>query len=460
MLVDLISDNIVFSARYDLSLIESVSNCVVLPRDKCETKSPVCSYAKGKNRCQLIIPKKNLLTPTLDNETFYFSKMADELIRYSRVKAFIFEPQTFLSFENVQFNLRENEIILIQSLLTKEYFENMVPETQSTYVKYNTYDTAKPAIHQPYDNTVVLDNTYNLRDEDGTVSCDPTVVPISSIIWKKRFPVTFKELYYDKYNCGFALLAHIIFKAKGGRMKTVADIKTDLVVLYSSHPTYQQQIIDILILEGKRTQGLRVKQEIITLQQMIFLDDYFITNLDIWMICQKYKIPCVLISSKPILLTNKEKNVMTLYGNLQDSFVFINCPAMRSESIPKYSIFVDEKEEKDYDVFYDLGIFKDVPADELRDLNDSIENKQVISTFLNDFDRKAITRREKKEQDQEQKQEQDQEKDDKGRKEEPVILPVKNTKKQKTFVELAKTKKKRSKQKKLVIVGDVSLEEV
>jgi hypothetical protein len=439
LLKKLVSDSIVFSDHYDISLINKVSNCIILPKNKCNANSPVCAYTKTNNRCQLIIPRENLSNPEINNETFYFSKMADELIRYSRVKAFIFEPQTYMSFENINYNLRENEIILIQSLLTKEYFENMIPDTQNKYVKYNTYDNTHPIIHQVYDNNIVLDDTYNLHADDGNIGseCEPSIEPISSKIWKTIFPSDFKELYYNKQNCGFNMLANMINKTNGSSA-SITSIKTDLVICYRSYPNYQEQIIDILMSEGKRTQGLRVKQQIITLQQMIFLDDYFITNLDIWMICDKYKIPCILVSSKPIILTNKADNIFTLYGKRSDSFVFVNCPAMRPEIIPKYSIIVNSNPSPP--ISYPLTIFSKVDH-----FYESIENKVNISAFLETFSKKNVLKKAQKKKTVVLVDEEEGEGEEEVEQNDNIVtfVPSQQTKKQKTFIELAKTKKRR-----------------
>ena len=90
-----------------------------------------------------MIPDTNLINQK-SNDTFYYGKLADEVIRYSRIKMFIFNPKTVLSFSNLKYNLRENEIILLQSLLTKEYFENVTLAKSNQYITYNTYDTTQP----------------------------------------------------------------------------------------------------------------------------------------------------------------------------------------------------------------------------------------------------------------------------------------------------------------------------
>ena len=86
------------------------------------------------------------------NKQIYFERMADELIRYNRITAFMLQPQNYLSFGNIGYNLNNDEIIMIQSLL-KEYFElNLVPSITNQYVKYTSYDEAEPALTQVYEN--------------------------------------------------------------------------------------------------------------------------------------------------------------------------------------------------------------------------------------------------------------------------------------------------------------------
>jgi hypothetical protein len=87
----------------------------------------------------MVLPKKNLVTGARNDDNYYL-KMADELIRYSRIKSFIFEPQSYLSFRSLDYNLKENEVILIQSLLTQEYFKGMIPVVSNKYVKYKSRD--------------------------------------------------------------------------------------------------------------------------------------------------------------------------------------------------------------------------------------------------------------------------------------------------------------------------------
>ena len=397
LLKDLVNqaNAIAFTNNYDYKLIEAVSTCVTLPKDKCEKKRPVCAISVG-DTCQLIIPKKNLLNNKNDNETIYFGKMADELIRYSRIRTFIFQPQTYLSFGAIGYNLGENEIIVIQSLLTKDYFEGLVPEEINKFAKYNAYDNAEPKISQVYDNNNKEISHEKKRAEiykETNDRCSPTKTNISSKIWKDSFPTGFKEQHYDKENCGFLLISDIIrtLTQTQTHLKT-NDIKTELIEEYSKYyATYGAQIIDILMLEGKKTQGMRVKKNTLSFPHFIYSDDYFITNLDIWVMMQRHKIPSVIVSSKPIILTNREKNNLVLYGSPENNFVFIYAPALRAENIPKYSIIISAKD----GIQQPLDVFR--TEESKREIISSIESNFTLEKMFQKFKKNPDGESDKKE---------------------------------------------------------------
>ena len=156
LLNELINDMVVFVDDYDYKLIKDVNTCIVNQSpEKCEKNSPLCAVTSNQ-RCQLILPKHNLLTNS-DNEVNYYLKMADELIRYTRIKSFMFEPQIYLSFGRTDYNLKDDEIIMLQSLLTQEYFEELVPANINKYAKYNSYDEAEPSKTHIYSDSVKVE---------------------------------------------------------------------------------------------------------------------------------------------------------------------------------------------------------------------------------------------------------------------------------------------------------------
>ena len=51
----------------------------------------------------MIFPKNNLLYDDNDhlNQELYYKKLADELIRYSKIREYVFNNDTFLNFESL-----------------------------------------------------------------------------------------------------------------------------------------------------------------------------------------------------------------------------------------------------------------------------------------------------------------------------------------------------------------------
>jgi len=141
LLKQLVASNVVFVDNYDFKMINEVTTCLNKSAEKCPKEAPLCTTSQETNGCQMVLPKKNLVTGAA-NDTNYYLKMADELIRYSRIKSFVFEPKSYLSFRSLDYNIRENEVILMQSLLTQDYFKSMVPLLVNKYVKYKSRDNA------------------------------------------------------------------------------------------------------------------------------------------------------------------------------------------------------------------------------------------------------------------------------------------------------------------------------
>ena len=389
---DLVKKTILFSDEYDYKNLETneISTCIVVPNNKCDSKQPVC-VVNSDNICQLVLPKQHLITQA-DNESYYFGRMSDELIRYNRIKSFIFQPQSYLSFGTLGYNLKDNEIIVIQSILTQEYFDGLVAATINKYVKDNTYDTAEPIIHQIYENELDLDNVINPEEERDCVTELST--HIASMKWRPCFPSDFNELKYENSNyCGFYLIIDIIKKFKG-TLLTLDQLKQELYEEYLKYlPTYEKQIVDILIAEGKKTLGDQVKSNHLSFQHLIFTDSYFITNLDLWVLMNKYNIPSILISSKTILETNHKTDVLVTYGNLADKFVFIMAPPSKQEHTPKYKLIVSPALPTQ-DIFFHTTILQ---TDEcIESVTNAISNKIPIDEYIRTFSKTPTTKYVKK----------------------------------------------------------------
>jgi hypothetical protein len=370
--------------KYSDSFSEDVNNCIInKTEDKCKSKGSFCKFIVDNKVCQLIIPRFNLLHPESNNEIYYFARMADEIIRYSRIRSFIFKPQTYLLFGNIGYNLRSNEIILLESLITQEYFEELKPAVINKFVKYNSYDEVEPIVKPFYNNVVEFSYEKNNNSDN---KCGKIVTPIKTIKWKGCFPNKYKEVKYDaSVYCTYYFIIDLI-KEKTQKVLTVNDIKSELLEEYKKFlPTYEKQIIEILIKEGKKLLGQKVKSKVLSFDNLIFTENYFLTTLDYWLLLEKYQIPTIFLSSK-IILETAEKYQFVAYGNREDKFAFIMIPFLKPENIPSFKLI----QSLTNDIFISLDQLID--CDNKKDIYDAFENKNKITVenFIQNYKKKIL----------------------------------------------------------------------
>ena len=138
-----------------LKNIGEISGCIYKDDAEC-SKKKYCMKENG-GLCKLLLPERNLMYPSIDNSIAYYGKLTDEIIRYERVKLFIFEPTKYLTFQETNYDLRDSEIILLESLITQEYFENLIPVDPNPFAVNTHFYTINPnqddgAMVQTYDN--------------------------------------------------------------------------------------------------------------------------------------------------------------------------------------------------------------------------------------------------------------------------------------------------------------------
>ena len=388
LLHDLIKNKIQFTGDENYyKLINEVSTCIVKNKESCENTPNLCAVTENGS-CDLILPEKNLITKK-ENEPIYYGRMADELIRYNRIKSFMLQPQTYLSFGSIGYNLRDNEIILIQSLLTQEYFETLIPAITNKYTKYNSYDEAQPIITQVYDNTIPsLDHAIGRKNEPV---CETKInKDITSSVWNKCFPDNYSEIEYGKRNfCTFNFIIDLI-ERKTGKKLLINQVKNELFEEYKKYiEKYIDKITNILILEGKKTLGDQVHAGTLSFSSFIYTDNYFLTPFDLWLLVTKYEIPTIFICQKYLLQTKYEKHQFLGYGDRNDKFAFIVVPGLRPENVPGYKLIQSNKE----DVFISLDELNEECLEKVRE---SIDDKVSIEEYLDKFTKPLTTNYEKK----------------------------------------------------------------
>ena len=265
--------------------------------------------------------------------------MADEIIRYSRIKTFIFNPKSVLSFSQLKYNLRENEIILLQSLLTQEYFENIIAAKLNPYIKYNTYDTTQPIIAQNYPNTDTFDKLLEKEKCDVQMKDN-----ITSKYWQAIFPLSSKEYVYPNICFFEAILVIIQDSAENQRDLTKNVMKEVLLNEYMKlYDKYEGKLLQILSAQGKKLLAGQIIKKQISLADMIMSEEYYATDLDIWLLAIYYHIPLVFLSETALMENNKKFMVANAVDENQ-AYYFLKVSAILPQLPPVYTIFREKEQ--------------------------------------------------------------------------------------------------------------------
>ena len=306
---------------------------------------------------QMILPEKHLVSG-VPNEKLYFSRMADELIRYKRIQQFMLHPKTYLNISDIEYQLNDNEMIILESLLTSEYFKQLEPY----YTVGNsriTYEIANPLKSQKYANDISIDTQKELLEEQEKTFNDEFEIEciqekrdiignISSSIWKQIFPKTAKEIVLNKtIKCSYYPILYI-FKNVYGKPITIENIKRELLDRYNYYIKlgFYDKILSILRKQGKKEIIDNIRENKYTLQDIIISEGYFITNLDLWIISISLKLPIILFSSLKLKSFFESEKWLYLYKpNNQKSWYYIRSPTEQDNVgnyLPQYHIITPE----------------------------------------------------------------------------------------------------------------------
>ena len=139
MLKKLMGNKITFMASNNYkrpNKYTDITTCVTKNKDKI-----VCDATTDT----LIIPKNNLNKPGLDNEKYYYTRLADELLRYSHVRQFILEPNRHLNIIDDITHVNDDEIIATETTLRNDiqFLEKTIGKHPTISIPYKFAHTQK-----------------------------------------------------------------------------------------------------------------------------------------------------------------------------------------------------------------------------------------------------------------------------------------------------------------------------
>jgi len=283
--------------------------------NECETEEdagPFCVIKENGTIAQLGIPKWNLIS-NYDNEKMYVGRIADELVRNERVKSIMYNTANRLNSRTTDYQIKDNEFILVQSALTSEYFSELDSQRDTnSYANQTNYELASPSISVLYPNekipisdhsptkrpegvsTLIRSENRPIRDDftveepkakepepEPEAELEPTskdktptpavspkeqdnqecLVKISKIIgnkhqvWYRMFSEDAREyVFRDTATCTFQPIIQIV-KSKLDEVWTEADVQNKLAAAYTrlfeANPLNMVKIAKIMRAQGK-----------------------------------------------------------------------------------------------------------------------------------------------------------------------------------------------------------------
>ena len=329
--------------------INVLSNC--LKSEDCD-KSHCLSEAGS---CKLLIPDKHLISKH-DNKEIYFGRMADELIRFGRIRLFIFKPRNFISFQKVNYNLHKNEIILLEHLLDEEYWKDIHTTYDNPYLRNKkSFDYAQPSESVTYTSKIDMNEESNeesnKEEENGEIVEDEEIVgdekkincakrkKVKGKSWRKIFK-NYQSIFFENIAiCTWQLVAFILTKFLNKDIE-ITEIKQVLIDEYKAINEWDK-VTSIFEVQGKLQIITAAKRT--SYEDLFQSEDYYVTNLDLFLIIKKYKIPTIFISGAPGGLKetgaeNPKKIISFLYGSAK--CCIIRTPGLKRNKPGKYSVLI------------------------------------------------------------------------------------------------------------------------
>jgi len=293
-------------------------------------KNDIVGLCSGTSN-QLCIPKQNLISEN-ENEQLYYTRLTDELIRYSRIRLFILDTTKYLNIGDAEYDINTDEILYLYSTIQNENFDELIPMPTNKYIQNISYEFANPTTSTlpPSNNEVTLEQQYNNNTNASlSVLQKECVSAVGNIIvdknnWHLILHTEAKEhVMNTSVQCSFYVILHIL-KTHLQLDENIYDIKRRLCIYYKPIvENYLLKLCNIFKNQGKSHVNMLKKKQI-NIDVMIMSDDYMLTAIDYWVIATNMNLPIILFHSNASLPFNNNLQWLRLAGNPEnDAFFFI-----------------------------------------------------------------------------------------------------------------------------------------
>lgn len=313
----------------------------------------------GGGNGKLLLPKQNRVNESADNETGYYLRLADELLRFPQIQSYLLFPSSYLMAQSSEYKIKPTEIILLQSVLNPEnvidndYFKNLMPLANKR--ESMPYEFSEPMNSELYSNLVSgipppppsskkaisrkiddenppeneMEDISPISEAQSTSSmqqemieqqrmiqeyqtfytkCENQTIPVigsvNNSIWKRMFPKNTKEIVYHgtTENQSFCCIMNIIHSYLK-RPLSLNEMKKQLVESYrpwmnSASMETKKKIMKIV----GNYNPLLVRQWKASSNQanwenMFFNETYIFTELDFWVVANDLQLPVIIFTA-------------------------------------------------------------------------------------------------------------------------------------------------------------------
>jgi hypothetical protein len=354
LLHELIDDHIEF-VNYKTINVDKIDKVLACGRD-CDGEKKSYCISKDGEKCVLLIPNKHLISGN-NNETIYFHRIADEILRYNHIREYLFTEGTFLIIEQLDYDLHKDEIVLLHDLLFKEYIESGDLPITNPYINHNTYNDAQPSERvvemeekQMSDRTTAT-TTKKVEEPSRKEGDVPNLCKIETDdlgshdklykLFHTKSTKRFLMKHEGHINCGYELIAKIIEDFTKKRME-IGEIKRLLVDLYRKETANNEEFYILTLRnQGKKDIVKSMTTKNVTLNTLIASDNYYITNLDIFLLADHFKIPIVVACGTR--LKENGQLLMTINYDENNAFYYvIKQHGIVNNEVQRYSLLMNE----------------------------------------------------------------------------------------------------------------------
>lgn len=324
-----------------------------------------------------ILPKNNLSSPVIDNSIYYYERISDELIRFSRIYDFLINNQYNVGYLNVDFNLRENELLIPSSELDQSFFQDIADISKYYDVIYsldffNAQPQIKIKISDVFTKKKTLIKLKARREAEKKYDEQPEVVLTETIngnicniiktdtlgtTWKSLLGKRFKTNKYEQsVNCSYQVLIDII-KIHSNIDVTIDKLRDNLINIYTNfNQIEKEEFISLLSKEGKIEIARKINTNIIQLQDTPLLSDYYLSLPEIALLSKEYKLPLIIITSGTFKYLNTN---VVLTSSLQFNDKTNGKPNILKTSPANFFILKRSGIKRNQPFIYDLFIHHD-----------------------------------------------------------------------------------------------------